>query len=99
MKYGHKPLTRVIASIGAAAAIALAAPSASAQTTTPPPDSTTTTTTSMATKKPPTTATPQMIQEACQRQKARTARLLQFGIPEEFGSEEPFKFDNKAPPC
>jgi hypothetical protein len=95
MKYGYKPLTRVIASIGAAAAIALAAPSASAQTTTPPPDSTTST----STKKPPTNATPQMIQEACQRQKIRTAKLLQFGIPEEFGSEEPFKFDNKAPPC
>ena len=30
-----------------------------------------------------------MIQEACQRQKARTAKFLQSGIREEFGSEEP----------
>jgi len=47
----------------------------------------------------PTTTTEQMIQEACQRQKARTARALATGRPEVFGSEEPFVFDPKAPPC
>ena len=47
----------------------------------------------------PTTTNDQMIQEACQRQKARTAKALATGKPETFGSEEPFVFDPKAPPC
>ena len=47
----------------------------------------------------PTTTNDQMIQEACQRQKARTAKALATGKPEVFGSEEPFVFDPKAPPC
>jgi hypothetical protein len=38
-----------------------------------------------------------MIQEACQRQRARTAKFLQSGIPEQFGSEEPFTFDPSKP--
>jgi hypothetical protein len=38
-----------------------------------------------------------MIQEACQRSKARRAKFLQFGIPEQFGSEEPFAFNPYAP--
>ena len=40
-----------------------------------------------------------MVQEACQRQKARTAKFKLLGVPEKFGSEEPFTFDPKAPPC
>jgi hypothetical protein len=40
-----------------------------------------------------------MVQEACQRQKARTAKFLGSGVPEKFGSEEPFVFDPKAPRC
>jgi hypothetical protein len=43
--------------------------------------------------------TDQMVQEACQRQKARTAKFQQFGIKEQWGSEEPFVFDPKAPRC
>jgi hypothetical protein len=38
-----------------------------------------------------------MIQEACQRQRARTARFVQSGIPERWGSEEPFTFDPSKP--
>ena len=69
--------------------------SALAQTTTP-----TTSTLSSTIKKPkPTTSTDQMVQEACQRQKARTAKFQQFGIKEQWGSEEPFVFDPKAPRC
>jgi len=65
-----------------------------ATTTTAPAAATTTT----APK--PTVSTDQMVQEACQRQKARTAKFQQFGIPETFGSEEPgFVFDPKAPRC
>jgi hypothetical protein len=44
-------------------------------------------------------ATPQQIQEACQRTQARIAKFQQFGIPEEFGSEEPFTFDPNGPGC
>jgi len=80
----------MISGTAVAAAFAIAGPFASAQTTT------TTTTTSTATK-PRGTATPQMIQEACQRQRARFAKFQQFGTPERFGSEEPFKFDPSKP--
>jgi hypothetical protein len=76
----------------ATAALAVAGLSASAQTTT------TTSTTTLTTTSKPTSATPQMIQEACQRQRARTAKFLQYGIPERFGSEEPFTF-NPNKPC
>jgi hypothetical protein len=60
---------------------------------------TNTPTTSTALKPKPTTATDLMVQEACQRQKARTAKFQQFGIKEQWGSEEPFVFDPKAPRC
>jgi curli biogenesis system outer membrane secretion channel CsgG len=61
---------------------------------------TTTPTASTALKAPkPTTSTDLMVQEACQRQKARTAKFQQFGIKEQWGSEEPFIFDPKAPRC
>jgi hypothetical protein len=65
--------------------------SASAQTPTAP-TTTTTTTTAAAAKKKPTSATPQMIDEAIQRSQARSAKAAQFGIPEQFGSEEPFVY-------
>jgi hypothetical protein len=71
---------------------------AMAQTTT----TTSTPTTSSAFVRPkpkPTTSTDFMVQEACQRQKARTAKFLQSGTPERWGSEEPFVFDPKAPRC
>jgi len=89
----RQTLTLLISRGVVAAAVAVVSLSASAQTTT-----TTTTTSTIAVKKP-TAATAQMIQEACQRQKARTAKFLQSGVPEQFGSEEPFTFDPKAPPC
>jgi hypothetical protein len=77
---------------------AVAGLSAMAQTTT----TTSTPTTSSAFVRPkpkPTTSTDSMVQEACQRQKARTAKFLQSGTPERWGSEEPFVFDPKAPRC
>jgi hypothetical protein len=95
-------LRRLMVSGGVAAALfAVAGLSASAQDAT----TTTTTTTSSVNKdcqacvgnKIPTSATPEMIQEACQRQKARTAKFLQSGIREEFGSENPFTYDKKTP--
>jgi hypothetical protein len=89
----------------AAALFAVAGLSASAQDTT-----TTTTTTAPSAadggascqactgNKIPTSATPEMMQEACQRRKQRTDMFLQFGIREQFGSEEPFRWD-KFTPC
>ena len=64
--------------------------SVSAQTPTTP--TTTTTTTAAAAKKKPTSATPQMIDEAIQRSQARSAKAAQFGIPEQWNSEEPFVY-------
>ena len=92
----RQTLRLLISSAVVSTAIVVVSLSASAQTAT---TTTTTTTTSTTAVKKPTTATAQMIQEACQRQKARTAKLLQSGVPEQFGSEEPFTFDLKAPPC
>ena len=84
-----------------AAVLAGAGLSASAQTAT---TTSTTSTTSRsggdlatASTAPKGGATPQMIQEACQRQRARTAKFLQSGVPEQFGSEEPFVFDPSKP--
>jgi len=92
-------LKLMVASAFVVAALAIAGLSASAQTAT----------TSTTTSKPaaptartgpkPTTSSDQMVQEACQRQKARTAKFQQFGIKEQWGSEEPFVFDPKAPRC
>jgi hypothetical protein len=42
-------------------------------------------------------ATAAMAQEACQRQRARTAKFVNCGVPEVFGSEEPFTFDPSKP--
>jgi hypothetical protein len=59
--------------------------SGSAQTTTSMQPATTTT------PKKPTSATPQMIDEAIQRSQARSAKA-KLGIPEQWGSEEPFTY-------
>jgi len=37
-----------------------------------------------------------MIAEAIQRSKARTQKFQALGIPEQFGSEEPFTFNPAA---
>jgi hypothetical protein len=68
------------------AALAIAALPASAQTTS-------TQSKSMAIKVPRTSATPEMIEEAIARSKARTERFKATGEPEQFGSEEPFRFN------
>ena len=65
-------------------AATLVASPASAQTAT--------STTPTAAKKKPTSATPQMIDEAVQRSKARTAKAAATGKPEQFGSEEPYTY-------
>jgi hypothetical protein len=91
------------------AVLALGALSASAQTTT----STTSAACATAAATPTTsnaggalttaaaapkgTSTPAMVQEACQRQRARTAKFVNCGVPEQFGSEEPFTFDPSKP--
>src|SRR5262249_39737496 len=103
MKQMHIPRRLMLSGV-AATVFAVAGLSASAQTTTTTtsasarPTSSTNprnlTTAATATKGG---ATPQMIQEACQRQRARTAKFLQSGVPEQFGSEEPFKFDPTKP--
>jgi hypothetical protein len=102
MKQMHIPRRLMLSGSVAAAVFAVAGLSASAQTTT-------TTTTSAATAAPNAgdlatastapkgSATPQMIQEACQRQRARTAKFVQSGVPEQWGSEEPFTFDPNTP--
>ena len=99
MKQMHIP-RRLMLSASVVAVLAVSALSASAQTTT----TTTSTATAphagdltTATKAPKGGATPQMIQEACQRQRARTAKFVQSGIPEKWGSEEPFTFDPTKP--
>jgi len=80
------------------ATVVTAGYSALAQTATTS-TSTTTPSTSNALRTKPTTSTDLMVQEACQRQKARTAKFQKLGIPEQWGSEEPFVFDPKAPRC
>src|SRR5215813_11273772 len=99
MKQMHIPRKLMLAG-SIAAVLAVSGLSASAQTTTP----TTSTASSpqagdltTAATAPKGAATPQMIQEACQRQRARTAKFLQSGVPEKWGSEEPFKFDPSKP--
>jgi hypothetical protein len=100
MKQMHAPLKLLLASSLLAAAVVIAGLTAGAQTaTTGTTASTPTASTALRTKPKPTTASDLMVQEACQRQKARTAKFLASGIPEKFGSEEPFVFDPKAPRC
>jgi ABC-type phosphate transport system substrate-binding protein len=90
-------LLKLMISGAVVAAIGL---TASAQTTTTStPSASSAGNLTSAGKSKPSSATAQMIQEACQRQKARAAKLQQSGTPEQFGSEEPFTFNPNAPPC
>src|SRR5215475_5300940 len=102
MKQMHIPRRLMICGSAAAGLFAVAGLSALAQTTTT--TSTTTATASptagtlaTAATAPKGSATSRMIQEACQRQRARTAKFQQFGTPEQWGSEEPFTFDPNKP--
>ncbi|MET0675275.1 MAG: hypothetical protein ABW175_05700 [Bradyrhizobium sp.] len=79
MKISYPVTKRVALALMVTAPFAL---SASAQTATPP---------ATATKKP-TSATPQMIDEAIQRSRARTLKEQTLRVPEQFGSEEPFTY-------
>jgi hypothetical protein len=97
MKQMHLFLKLTLLSPLALITFAVAGLSALAQTAST--TSTPTASTALRTGPKPTTATDQMVQEACQRQKARTAKFQQFGIKERWGSEEPFVFDPKAPRC
>jgi hypothetical protein len=98
MKQMHIPRRLMLSGSVAAAVFAVAGLSASAQTaTTTSTTSPTAGNLSTASTAPRGSATPEMIQEACQRQRARTAKFVQFGIPEQWGSEEPFTFDPKKP--
>jgi hypothetical protein len=95
MRQTHTPLQRVItagALLAAACAVA-GLPEAAQTTSTTTSSSTTSTTTTI--RVPRTTATPQMIDEAVQRSKARHQRFLTDGTPERWGSEEPFTATRK----
>ena len=70
--------------------VTLCAPPASAQTTTSPTPTPTPAPTVAPQK--PTSATPRMIDEAIQRSQARSAKARDQGVPEQFGSEEPFTY-------
>jgi hypothetical protein len=96
MEQKHTPLKLMIAGALAAAAFAVAGSPASAQCEGCLTTSTSSTSTSTSSTVP-TSATRQMIQEACQRTKARFAKFLKDGTPERFGSEEPFTFDPNVP--
>ena len=45
-------------------------------------------------KKKPTSATPDMINEAIQRSEARAAKEAASGVPQQWGSEEPFTYNS-----
>jgi hypothetical protein len=96
MKQMFPSLKLMMVSSLVAAALIVAGLSAWAQTAT---TSAPTASTILRPKPKPTTASDLMVQEACQRQKARSAKALQTGVLETFGSEEPFVFDPKAPRC
>ena len=102
MKQMHIPRRLMLSGSVAAAMLAVAGLSASAQTATTAATATAATapaagdlTTRSAA--PKGSSTSQMVQEACQRQRARTAKFLQSGIPEQWGSEEPFTFAPNTP--
>jgi hypothetical protein len=102
MKEVQASLKLMISGAAVTAALGIASLSASAQTattSTTAPTATTTLSPVTPLRSKPTSASDQMVQEACQRQKARTEKFKLLGVPEKFGSEEPFTFDPKAPPC
>jgi len=94
MRQVHTPLKRAVAGALLAAAYAVTGTSASAQDTTTSTTTTSTTTSTTTTKRVPrTTATPEMIEEAVQRSRARFDKFLSTGKPEQWGSEEPFRLN------
>ena len=93
MRQVHTPLKRAIAGALLAAAYAIAGTSASAQTTSTTTSTSTSTSTTTAKRVPRTTATPEMIEEAVQRSRARFDKFLSTGKPEQWGSEEPFRLN------
>jgi|SRR5262245_17736711 len=99
MKQMHIFLKLTLLSPLALITFAVAGLSAWAQTATMSTTTSRPTASTARTGPKPTTSSDQMVQEACQRQKARTAKFQQFGIKEQWGSEEPFVFDPKAPRC
>jgi hypothetical protein len=86
----YTPLMRAVAGAVVAAVYAIAGQAVSAQ------DTTATSTSTTAKRVPRTTATPEMIEEAVQRSRARRQKFLSTGVPERFGSEEPFTFNGTA---
>jgi hypothetical protein len=88
-----RPNAGVAAAAVVAAAFATMCPPSWAQEATAP-TTTETTTSTLRQRVPPTTATPEMISEAIERSKARTQRFQSTGVPEQFGSEEPFTFSS-----
>ena len=93
-----------VSAIGVISASAQTAPSAAATACPPPSAAAAPATTgaqagtlSSAAQAPKGGSTAAMAQEACQRQRARTAKFVNCGVPEAFGSEEPFTFNPYAP--
>ena len=76
---------------GALVGVMSFAPATWAQTAAEPTASTASPAPATAAPKKPTSATPQMIDEAIQRSQARSAKAAQ-GVPEQWGSEEPFTY-------
>jgi hypothetical protein len=98
MKQMHIPRRLMLYGSVAAAVFAAAGLSASAQTKTTAATTdvvaaqTAAAAAAPATKTKPASSTPDMVLEACQRTQARFDNFQKFGIPEQFGSEEPFTF-------
>jgi len=96
MRQMHTPLKQVVAVgtlLAATCAIPASAQDATTSTTTSTSSTTSTSTTSV--RVPRTTATPEMIDEAVRRSKARHEKFLSTGKPEQWGSEEPFTATRK----
>jgi len=91
MRQVHTALKRVIAA-GTLLAATYAIPALAQDATT---STTTTSTSTTKVRVPRTTATPEMIDEAVKRSKARHEKFLSTGKPEQWGSEEPFTATRK----
>jgi hypothetical protein len=77
-------------SMTASAQTATTTPSSGGVLTTATPTAATSSTT---VKRKPTSATPEMVNEAIQRSEARAAKEQASGVPQKWGSEEPFAFN------
>jgi hypothetical protein len=82
-------LSAVLAATGAIATTSASAQTAAGVLTTATP----TATTSGTAVKKPTSATTEMVNEAIQRSEARAAKERTSGVPQKWGSEEPFTYD------